>query len=282
MKLTLPGTNQIICAFAICSAAFALPAAALAQDTVTIMDSTSAAFMASGSSGNPDGTNLATKNYGNSGTLAIAPASSTKGAFDSVLLFNTSSAVNQFNTMYGVGDWTITGVTLSLASNFGTQGTQPNNNIFNTINAGSFGIDSLTDTTWTPGTGGGSGTPGYPVNSDVDYAYIPTLQSFGYDFLNDYTYTPPGNNVYLTYTLPGNDPILDSTAAVGAVSLLFYAADNNVSYLFNSQIFMSGNSNDNHPELTLTVEATPEPATAALLAASLGGFLSVRWRTAKK
>lgn len=221
MKITLVKTIQITRAFAVCGAIFALPAVALAQGTVTINNSSAAAFMASGPSGGP---NLSNTNFGNAGTLAIAPASSAKGAFDSVLLFNTGSAVSQFNTFYGVGNWTITGATLSLASNFGVQGMQPNNQMFNTINAGSFGIDSLADTTWTPGTGGGGGTSGYPANNDVDFAYVPTLlgsAGSGYDSLGDFTYTPPGNNVYLTYTLPGNDAILDSTAANGSVSLFF-------------------------------------------------------------
>jgi hypothetical protein len=248
-----------------------MPAAAFAQSTFTVNNSTAGAFMASGSPANPNGSDLSTNNYGNAGTLAIAPASSTKGAFDSVLLFNTSAAVSQFNTLYGAGGWTITGATLSLASNFGGQGEQPNNLIFNTINAGSFGIDSLADTTWNPGTGGGGGVAGYPANNFVDYAYVPTLLGFGNDSLGTFTYTPPGDNIYLTYTLPGNDAILDSTAASGAVSLFFYAADNQVSYLFNIQRFAS-----NHPALTLTATPTPEPATLAFLTTAFGGLLITR------
>jgi hypothetical protein len=268
MKPILLKTVKTVHALAIYGAALVLPAVTLAQDTFTINQSSAAAFMASGPSG---GANLSTNNYGNAGMLAIAPASSTKGAFDSILSFNTSSAISQFNSMYGVGDWTITGVTLSLASNFGTNGAIPMNNIFNTISGGSFGIDSLDDTTWTVGTGGGPGTGGYPFNSDIDYAYVPTLLGFGYDSLGDFTYTPPGNNVYETYTLPGSDSILDSTAAGGTVSLFFYAADNQVSYLFNSQVFAS-----NHPELALTATPTPEPATMALLTAGFAGLLLAR------
>jgi hypothetical protein len=261
---------RIIGAMAVCGAILTLPAASRAQTTYTINDSTSAAFMASGSAGNPDGSNLTTNNYGNAGTLAIAPASSTKGAFDSVILFNTTAAVSQFNTTYGAGNWSITGAQLSLASNFGVQGSQPNNLIFNTINAGSFGIDWLADTTWTVGNGGGSGTRGYPINNDVDYAYIPTLLSFGYDSLGDFNYTPPGNNVYITYTMPA-DAGLDTAAADGAVSLYFYAADNQVSYLFNSQVYAA-----NHPELILTATPTPEPGTLTLLTAALGGLFMAR------
>jgi PEP-CTERM motif-containing protein len=264
MKCTSLKAIQTTRAFAVCCAILALPVATLAQDTITINTSSAVAFMASGPSG---GANLSTNNYGNAGTLAIAPASSAKGAFDSVLLFNTGSAVSQFNTLYGAGNWAITGVTLSLASNFGGQGEQPNNQMFNTINAGSFGIDWLADSTWNAGTGGGSGTPGYPFNNFVDYAYVPTLLGFGKDSLGDFTYTPPGDNNYLTYTLP-TDAGLDSAAANGAVSLFFYAADNQVSYLFNSQKFAS-----NHPQLTLIATPVPEPATLALLAAAFGGLL---------
>lgn len=265
MKLKSLKIIQIVHAFAVCGPMLALPAAVLAQDTVTINTSSAAAFMASGPAGGPD---LSTTNFGNAGTLAIAPASSSKGAFDSVLLFDTSSAVSQFNTLYGAGNWAITGVRLSLASQFGTNGAGPMNSLFNRVSGGSFGIDSLTDTTWTPGTGGGSGAPGYPANNSVDYAYVPTLLGFGNDSLGDFTYTPPGNNVYSTYTLPGSDSILDSTAADGAVSLFFYAADNQVSYLFNTQVFSS-----NHPELTLTATPTPEPATLALLTIGIGGLI---------
>jgi hypothetical protein len=217
-------------------------------------------------------------NYGAAGTLAIAPASSAEGAFDSVLLFNTASAVSQFNSTYGAGDWTITGLTLSLASNYGIQGEQPGNAIFNTINAGSFGIDWLSDNTWTEGTGSGTGTPGYPNNGMVTFDSIPTLLSGSVDSLGDFTYTPPGNNsdTYFNYTLPLDANLVSGSAAGGNVSLYFYAADNQVSYLFNSRSYSTG-----HPELTLTVEPTPEPATTGLLAASLGGFLLMRWRTAK-
>ncbi len=250
---------------AICGTVIMFSATGRAQSTYLVNDSTAAAFMANGPTGN-----LADENYGNSGTLAIAPASSTKGAFDSVLLFNTSGAVSQFNSLYGAGNWTITGVSLSLASNFGVQGAQPSNALFNPINTGSFGIDWLYDNSWTVGAGGGSGTPGYPNNNDVDYAYVSTLLSYGDDSLGDFTYTPPGNNVYVTYTMP-TDAGLDTAAADGEVSLFFYAADNQVSYLFNSQVFSS-----NHPELTLTATPVPEPGMLALFAAGLGVFLAVR------
>lgn len=250
---------------------FALPFAGFAQSSYTINDTMADAFIANGPSGN-----LAGLNFGSAGTLAIAPASSAKGEFDSVIEFNTSSAFNNFNTTYGAGNWQVTGVSLMLASNFGVQGQQPNNNIFNTINAGSFGMDWLANNSWVEGTGGGNGSA--PVNNSITFNTKSTLFSDGSDSLGVYIYTPPGNNVYLSYNLP-LDANLTSEALVGGdVSLYFYAADNQVSYLFNSKEFAS-----NHPELTLTVSPVPEPASLAVVSGGLallslapGGLLKTR------
>lgn len=274
MKLKLFKTKIIPVITAISAMALVFSATSRAQTTYTINDSTAAAFMASGSPSNPDGSDLSEINYGNAGTLAIAPASSTNGAFDSVLMFNTASAVSQFNSLYGAGNWTITGVTLSLASNFGTQG-PVNNRIFDAVNGGSFGIDWLDDNTWIAGNGGGSGTPGYPTTNFVDYAYIPTLLSYGYDPLGDYNYTPPGNNTYLSYTLPLDSGLLANAAAGTNLSLYFYAADNQISYLFNTQVYSI-----NHPELALTVIEAPEPATLALFGTA--GVLLIAVRRSRK
>lgn len=130
---------------------------------------------------------------------------------------------------------------------------------------------------WTEGTGGGSGTLGYPNNSSVSFNSISTLFSGGYDSLGTYSYSPPGDNVYRNYTLPLDANLVSDATAGGDVSLYFYAADNQVSYLFNARSYAS-----NHPELTLTATLVPEPATAALLAASLGSFLCLRRQRRKR
>lgn len=263
-------------AAAICSVMLALPFVCRADTSFTINTTTADAFLASGSPGNPVGTDLTSLNFGGAGTLAISPASSAKGEFDSVIKFNTAAAISQFNATYGAGNWTITGATLSLASNFGDQGEQPNNGIFNTINAGRFGINWLAYDSWTEGTGGGMGSPGYPNNSSVSFNSIPTLFSSGSAALGTFSYAPPGDNIYVNYSL-GLDPNLASDAAAGGdVSLYFYAADNQVSYLFNARSFAS-----NHPELTLTATAVPEPDTLALLMTALGGFLISRHKRKK-
>jgi len=250
-----------------------LPIIARADTSFTVTNTTADAFLASGSPGNPVGTNLASLNFGNVGTLAIAPASSAKGEFDSIIKFNLAGAVSQFNTTYGVGQWSITGLTLSLASSFGTQGQQPANTIFNTINAGSFGITWLAYDNWVEGSGGGTGSPGFPNNSSVSFNSIPTLFSAGSASLGTYTYTPPGGSGYLSYSLPLNSSLVSDAAGGGDVSLYFYAADNQVSYLFNSRTFAS-----NHPELTLSAAPAPEPAAWSIMALALGGFAALRRR----
>jgi len=276
MKITLFETKPMLMlrATVVGGAILALPAAGLAQSSYMLTDAVGS-FLATGSAANPNGSNLGDLDFGDAGTFAIAPASSTKGEMDSVLMFNTSAAVTQFNSVYGAGNWSITGITLSLASNFGVQGVQPNNGIFNTINAGSFGIDWLADNSWVIGDAGGMGIPGYPNNDYVSYDDIPNLFAAGSDSLGTFTYTPPGNNIYLTYTLPLDSNLINA-ADTGDVSLYFYAADNNVSYLFNSDIFSS-----NHPEFTLTATPTPEPGTVALLGAGFVGLLMARRRKAQ-
>lgn len=177
-----------------------------------------------------------------------------------MIKFNTASAISQFNTTYGAGNWTITGLMLSLASNTGTSGAIPGNNIFNTVSGGNFGIDWLSLDTWVEG----SGTPPSPSATGVNFNSISTLLA-GSDALGTFTYTPPGNNVYANYVLPFDPSLVSDVAAGGDVSLYFFAADNQISYLFNSRTFSSG-----RPELTITVASIPEPATSSLLALALG------------
>jgi hypothetical protein len=254
--------------FALITAAWsvllAIPSVSEAGTSFTILNTSADAFL---SAANP------TLNFGSAGTLAIAPASSAKGEFDSVILFNTASAVSQFNTNYGAGNWIITGLTLSLASNFGTQGAIPNNSLLNTVGGGGFGIDWLANDGWVEGTGGGNGD----ANGAVSFNSIPGLLSPGYDPLGTYLYTPPGNNVYANYSLSLDANLVSDAATGGSVSLYFYAADNQVGYLFNSKEFAS-----NHPELTITATAVPEPATILLLVASLGSVLFSRGIRARK
>ena len=213
-----------------------LCSSARAQVTYTSSDNADA-FLATGSPGNPEGSDLTGVNFGGAGILVVAPAASAKGEFQSILKFNVASAVDLFNTTYGTNQWTITGITLTLTSNYGTAGVQPNNTIFPAVSGGSFVIEWLSNDDWVEGTG----QPNLPTSDGVTYDSLPSLLSGTTEILGTNVYVPPGNNVPVTYALPLKASLVTNVLAGGDVSLLFYAADNQIGYLFNAWNFGRGN-----------------------------------------
>jgi hypothetical protein len=208
------------------------------QAQVTFTNTTSAdAFLATGSPSNPVGTDLTQLNFGGAGTLAVSPASALEGEFQSVIRFDVSGAPELFNATYGTNNWSVSGILLQLTSNFGTQGQQPNNRIFNVSNGGQFVIEWLSNTNWVEGTG----NPSLPTMDGVTYASLPDLLSGAHEILCTNTYVPPGTNVPVIYTLPFNTNLVTAATSGGNISLLFYAADNQIGYLFNSHEFARGN-----------------------------------------
>lgn len=101
MKTLKSELNRLAGVIALCGAMLAAPILLHAQTTYTINDTVADAFLATGPAG---GTSLSNLNFGAAGTLAIVPAGSPKGEFDSIIEFNTAAAVSQFNTTYGVGN----------------------------------------------------------------------------------------------------------------------------------------------------------------------------------
>jgi hypothetical protein len=195
------------------------------------------AFLATGSSNNPEGTDLTGLNFGAAGTLVIAPASSVKGEFQSVMKFSLSNAVILFNTTYGTNNWTITGISLELTSNYGTNGSQPNNKMFPTISTGQFVVEWLSDDDWVEGTG----TPNLPTTDGVTYDSLSNLLSGAHEILCTNTYVPPGDNVPVTYPLPLTTNLVTDVSGGGDETFLLYAADNQIGYLFNSYSYGRGN-----------------------------------------
>jgi len=261
---------------ALLAAAVLFAHSALAQSVFT--SSTNAdiadAFVTDGSTHNASPND----NYGAAGALMVAGASGTNGPFLSVLQFNLSGAVTQFNAQYGVGNWTITGVSITLASNAATQGASAGNAIFPSINGGGFDITWMQNNNWTEGTGS-PGTPEVPAQGSTDLTYNNLLSTFetpGTDeLLGSFDYTPPGNNVALTWNLDtgsSDSGFVDDIESGTPVSLLFGATSSTTAYLFNSRSYTSGNN----PIMTVT--AVPEPVTGILLLATLGGFAFFRRR----
>ncbi|HEX3628507.1 MAG TPA: hypothetical protein VH280_24120 [Verrucomicrobiae bacterium] len=194
------------------------------------------AFLATGSADNPDG-ELRDLNFGAAGTMAVAPATADKGEFQSVAKFDFSDAVPFFNAAYGTNGWAITAISLTLTSNYGTAGVQPNNGIFNIVSGGDFVISWISTNGWAEGTG----TPNLPTQDGVTYDSLPELKSGVVEVLCTNAYTPPGNNVSTTYPLPLNRNVIAEIESGGEASFLFYAADNKVGYLFNSYEYGRGN-----------------------------------------
>lgn len=206
------------------------------------------AFLATGSANNPVGTDLTGLNFGAAGTLVVAPPSSLKGEFQSVIKFNVTDAIALFNSAYGTNGWSITNISLELTSNYGTAGVQPNNGIFPIVSGGDFVIEWLSNDNWLEGTG----TPNLPTTDGVTYDSLPDLLSGAHEILCTNTYSPPGDNVHANYPLTLNTNLVNDITNGGDVSLLFYAADDDVGFLFNSYSYGRGNE----PLIHITVASS--------------------------
>jgi len=237
-------------------------------DTVYMTTPTGDAFLAAGSAGNPVGSDLTGLNFGGTGNLAISPASSLKGEFDSVIKFNLDGAVTLFNSTYGAGNWQVTGASLSLNSNFGTQGAQPGNVLFNSANGGLFNIQWLSNNSWVEGTNGGGGGPGFPTTTAVSFQSIPSLLSGPTSSLGTFLYTLPGNNVYVTYNLPLDPNLVGNVSAGGDLSLFLTPADNQIGYLMAAR--SAGTTN---PQFIVTAAPVPIPTAIWLFGSGLIGLV---------
>ncbi|HTI72041.1 MAG TPA: hypothetical protein VMF06_18850 [Candidatus Limnocylindria bacterium] len=223
---------------------------AQAQTTYTATN-TADVFLATGSTGNPAGSDLTALNFGGAGTLVVASASSVKGEFQSVIRFDLAGAPRLFDTTYGTNNWSIDTISLELASNYGTAGVQPNNSVFGVISGGQFVIEWLSDDDWAEGTG----TPNLPSTDGISFNSLPDLLSNPHEILSTNTYAPPGNNIHVTWPLPLNAHLVPDISSGGIVSLRFYAADDKVNYLFNSAFFGRGNE----PLIHVTASSTLPP-----------------------
>jgi hypothetical protein len=211
-------------------------------------------------------------NYGAAGALQVSGSGSTEGEMQSLLQFNLASAKASFDSTFGVGNWSVDSITLQLGTNFGTQGVQPNNPIFNRINGGIFKIDWLANDNWSEG----SGNPGAPTTDGVTFSALASLIGAGDETLGAFTYTPVGNTNSpsvppASYALSLEAGFLADITGGNLVSLRAYAGDAGVSYLFNSRSFPT---TANRP--TLVIDAVPEPSASVILGfAVLAGFV---WR----
>jgi hypothetical protein len=87
----------------------------------------------------------------------------------------------------------------------------------------------------------------------VTYDSLPTLLSGTNVILSTNTYTPPGDNVPVTYPLPLDANVIAEITNGGECSFRFYAADDQIGYLFNSYNYTRGNQ----PLMNVTAKALP-------------------------
>jgi hypothetical protein len=198
---------------------------------------TADAFLCTGSTNYEGGADLTGLNFGAAGALVVAPASAASGESQSVIKFNLAGGVSQFNAAYGSNHWNITGITLELTSNYGVAGVPPNNPIFPVISGGQFVIEWLAGDDWVEGTG----TPNLPTTDGVCYNSLPALLAPPREVLCTNTYSPPGNNVHIFWPLPLTTNLVADICGGGDVTFRFYAADNQIGYLFNSYKYGRGN-----------------------------------------
>jgi hypothetical protein len=205
------------------------------------------------SSGQPN------SNFGTLGAMEIAaPTTAQPRTQITLLQFDTSAMQTSFNTAYGVGNWVVTGVTLSLFSNVALAGQQPNNSSFNKIAAGGFEFDLLSNNNWS--------------ESAITWNTLPTIlpgsgNSNTSTSLGTFNWDATGAASSI-WTLSAGQ-LADGIDAGGEITILGQpTAGSNVGYLFNTLTSNPG-------YLNVTVEAVPEPSFAALIAV----FLCVAVRT---
>ena len=106
-----------------------------------------------------------THNYGAagadsvSGSTAVNGSGQQMGLLDGFLRFSLGPTIGQFNSTFGTGGWTITGISLQL-----TETAAPNNSIFNR-GQGQFEVRWLNSDSLTEGTG----TPMAPTTDGIVY-----------------------------------------------------------------------------------------------------------------
>jgi hypothetical protein len=212
--------------------------------------------------------------YGKGAMMISAPVvdpgtayASVPRAMDALFSFNTSSYVTQFNSTWGAGNWTVTGVSIELSSNYTGQGTQPNNDDFNQIASGQFTLSAL---------GADPSIKTVTWNSLQTFLPTTTVTSAG-TFYWDATQAL-GSNGYVKdiYTLNTNAALISGISS-GELYMLGTAADSLVGYEFNT-------NNRIPPEISITADSyadlapVPVPPALLLLGSGIGALAFLRRR----
>lgn len=199
-------------------------------------------------------------NYGGAGAISVSAAGSAKGEFQSLLRFDGGAAKDNFDTLFGPGQWLVQSVSLRLTAG------NPNNPIFNPSAAGEIAVSWMADDSWLEGTG----NPSNPGSTGITFNSLTAFTSANDRALGQFSFTgaTSGSAVY-PLSMPSD--FLTDLSAGNMVSLRLFAADSMVSGVFNSRNF---GTVGNRPLLSISAAAVPEPASLLLLGMSIFCF---RW-----
>jgi hypothetical protein len=193
----------------------------------------------------------ASQNFGNAGALVLSGSATPTRQFQSILRFDLATVKAAFDTSYGAGNWSLSGLSLKLTA------VTPNNVNFNPNTAGNLSLQWLTTDTWT--------------ESGITWNGLPGVVSGGTESLGTAAYD--GSLGSYTFTLTPSSGFLADALAGKSASILLSAADPATSLVVNSRNFSTVG---NRPSLTLT--ATPEPSRLVLLGLGLTALLGQRRR----
>lgn len=193
--------------------------------------------------------NAPTLNYGGAGSLSVSGPTATNGsgvvngASDSFIRFNTAAMVANFNSVFGAGNWAVSGAKLRV-----TETAAPANAIFNR-GIGAFEIRWIANTSWTEGTG----NPNTPQTTGITYNSEPTLLTSGTD-VSLGIFTNAGADVTLSFSLPLPTVFVNNLGAGGEVGFFLTAIDAGTGFTFDSRSFVT-----NSARPFLEISAAPRP-----------------------
>ena len=201
-------------------------------------------------------------NYGSAGALEVSGSIATnptsglqEGSLDSFLQFNVATDISAFNSAFGVGQWTISGVTLAVTAS------SANNADFN-YGAGAFEVRWIGDNAWQEGTG----TPNSPGMNGITYAQEPGILNSDVDeSLGTFNYNGATSG-QIRPTLGSPAGFISEISTGSLVSLYMTATPGStIGFTFNSRNFTSSSA---WPMLDITAVAIPEPSTLGLFGLS--------------
>ena len=228
------GRLALLTVFVIASAS--LPSQATPQSLVAVAD----AFVRAVA---PD------SNFGGAGAVVVAPPALSNGEHQGLMRFDLAPVKAAFDAQFGAGNWSITSASLRLTTTPASSGN------FNANAAGPVNVSWMQNDAWVEGTG----TPGSPTTDGITFNTLPSFLSGGDQSMGQFNF-PGGNSGANTYNLSLASGFTADVLGGSLTSLRLFAANDTVSFLFNSRNF---GTVPNRP--VLVVDAIPEPAVGGVV-----------------